>query len=227
MTATTLSIAALADLCEANDIRYLSEKDTTNATTVRYEDRLYRWQQVPAIVDMVAASDDSWKQVVDEELTRRAIARRHAALEASYAAQAPAVAAYLLSLDLNTRGLRDAKAHDLRHLAKQAQRATSNNGLRHEPYRPEAGCTAKLHLRDAVHFSHTQESYSDHVAYVVPVTIAAGANLEVCRRNLQRFAAAARTHTGFAGGGSTYTAELVGTELGYVVVIDQRVSIPD
>lgn len=123
-------------------------------------------------------------------------------------------------------GLRDVKAVDLSSLARQA-RAGSRRQYGPAPYNPEPGCKALLRLREAVHVTWWHDSYADMAVYAVPVDILAGADLDVCRRNLSRFASALRTHTGLAGSGCTYEAALVQNEAGALVVLTQRASIPD
>lgn len=152
---------------------------------------------------------------------------RRAKLEAKRGELPAAVYAYAIAT-FDERGRRIPEPRDLTHIAKAA---TTNNGYRskyHPVYVAEAGCSLRLKLKEAWSIGYCQEAWADHSQYVVPVEgKASGAELEVCKRNLSRFFEAARSTNGLAGYGSSYSHELIETEHGFLVIIDQRSSIPD
>jgi len=98
--------------------------------------------------------------------------------------------------------------------------------LKDRKYKPAGGCGAKLKLKEAVSYGYSQESYADHSYYLIPVEGEIG-DASVCRSNLHQWCEAIRTHNGFAGSGSTFSAELVIEPDGAYVKLDIRASISD
>jgi hypothetical protein len=84
----------------------------------------------------------------------------------------------------------------------------------------------RLKLKEAVSYLYRQEAYADHQEWVVPVEGELG-DEATCHTNLNQFAEALRTTNGMAGVGSSYGFSLQRAGDGWVVVIDQRSSIPD
>lgn len=141
----------------------------------------------------------------------------------------PAIMAFLQARAGETdsrKGLRDVQPVDLSRLGVVARQGSGRTyGPR--PYSPEGGGEARLRLREAVRFTWWHDSYADMAASAIPADIAPGADRAILRRNLARFAESIRSHTGLAGSGSTYEAELIENEAGALVVLTQRASIPD
>jgi hypothetical protein len=95
-------------------------------------------------------------------------------------------------------------------------------------YVPDPACASMLHLSRAIHTATSQETYANYTTYLVPVTIPQDADLDVCRKNLGRFADCLRTHDGMAGSGCTWGAALHGDrETGFLVLLNRRASIAD
>lgn len=191
------------------------------------------WEYDPETYAVCRELPDSWELDVSQVQGERAQAAYNAKRRATYEAQKEPIRSFLLAeLDAgNDRYMRDAEPRDLTDLAKTARQDRRQTlEVRGKktlvgpmPYAPESGCSAKLHLKDAVCYAYEQASYADHSRYAVPVTIEAGADPVVCRRNLGRFMEALRTHNGYAGSGCTWSAEL---RDGFVL-LDCRASISD
>lgn len=213
-----------------SESRYGREYKVGPASYLRY----------PAIADAVKDLPEGWDRQVSDVLSARkkvrndaAQAERDAARRAAYEAiEHPAIRAHLLA-NFETRGYREApKAMDLSWMAKLAasdrrQRGTKGDLYGPTPYKPQPGCNAKLHLKQAIHMAYVQDSYADLTYGAIPVTIENGADLTVCKRNLRAFADACRTHTGMAGSGSNFDLTLMENEGGVFVLFYERASIAD
>jgi hypothetical protein len=153
---------------------------------------------------------DVW-QVQDE----RARAKRAAdLLAAAEAFEAPPAIKRRLVKAVSERGFEAPERSDLTRLRPA------------RPYTPKGGCAARMKLAEAVRFSYRQESYADHSTYLVPVE-GEITDAQACRSNLAAWCESIRTHNGFAGSGSTWSASLVIEPDGAYVEIDCRASISD
>lgn len=141
----------------------------------------------------------------------------------------PAIRAYMLAaLDKDLRGCRAPEACDATHFAKASQRTTSQYGKPRPAYQPKGDCALRLSLAKAVRFTYCQDSYADMSTTLVPVSgDVAKADLKACAANLSEFVRYADSHTGMAGSGCNYSAELVTNEHGAFAIIGCRASISD
>lgn len=137
----------------------------------------------------------------------------------------PAIRAYMLAHQ--DRYSQKPERVDLSAMAKAATTTKNQWGKTRTPYRPEPGCQLRMLLKQAVRASYSQQSYADYSIYLVPVTGEMPADLAICQRNLGNFVRYSDSHTGMAGSGCNYTAELVVNDHGALVVITCRASIAD
>lgn len=204
----------------------------------RYRDGARLWLGVPEVVEMVRDLPMTWTCDVYSLQTFRSKEKMRAERVASYEAQPHGgIRAYLAGLDPDGHGMKKAEPHDMSWICQLARadhrktaRSTRTGKLEtygKGPYEPVEGGRAKLRLKEGVSFSYIQDSYADYTRVAVPAELEAGADRDVCRRNLQRLTEALRTHTGFAGSGSTWSAELVEHEAGAFVIFGGRHSISD
>lgn len=172
-----------------------------------------------------------------DELIEASRVRRRRELKVQYGAILnPAVRAYLLA-QLESRAgeihrFQDCtQPNDMTGLFTAAITRTHNQfGKVLEPYKPDPACPSpSLKAREARCYYVGQNSYSDDQEYVIPVTVKEGTkvDLSLCGRRLSDLVRRADTHTGMAGSGSNWSAQLVSTEHGIVAVLHCRVSIAD
>jgi hypothetical protein len=212
--------------------------DGRRGTTYKVGPRSYL--RYPVLADAVKDLPEGWdRQVLATVLSARkksgtrGQAQRDAERRAAYeVVEHPAIRAHLIA-NFDTRGYREApKPLDLSWMAKLAasdrrQRGTKGDLYGPTPYKPQPGCNAKLHLKQAIRMAFVQDSYADLTYAAIPVTIEEGADLTVCKRNLAAFAEACRTHTGLAGSGSNFDLTLIENEGGVFVLFYERASIAD
>jgi len=181
---------------------------------------------------------DGWCLKVSNLFSERARAAFDAKVDAEIALLPPALR---LAIEKSRHGKQSPKPADLSDLVKTAmtdRRYPSETGRENRdgsrmligpsPYQPKPGCNLRMKLKQAVQFEYQQASYADHTRYVIPVEAKGEVgDLNVCRQNLRDFCEALRTHTGLAGSGCTWSAELVETAEGLVVMLDCRASICD
>jgi hypothetical protein len=209
----------LADLFDKHDLR-------PHATKLRSSTKENDWRGVPKYVDypdimeVVEAldCDHTWRLDVSHLLEERRRERRNRKIQESFAAVDHAgIAAYLMAHESTVRGLKVAEVKDLSYLTDLAR----------GKYRPDPNCRAKLCLSRAVHYAYEQAPYADYNYYAVPAEVAGGASLTACRRNLQAFCDAIKTHNGFAGSGAHWSASIETRNGQYFVVLISRASISD
>lgn len=173
----------------------------------------------PKVFAMADGLPRGWESDVYAVKSERMKAAAEAKLVEAYSSfeAPPAIKAALSSiLDERPRGIKAPERSDLSGLKP----------VRGREYKPAGGCGAKLKLKEAIHYCYSQESYSDDSRYLIPVEGEVG-DPSVCRSNLGKWCEAIRSHNGFAGSGSSYSAELVVSDLGAYVVLYQRASICD
>lgn len=212
---------------------FLEQNDISSPYTTVYDKGRNAAGELPKAIDFIDMAQfgelpEFWTCDVADELGKRSSARHWADVSATVEAiETTETIREFLRIECanRARGFRKPELRNLCDLAKLAMR--SNMGNKKPIYVAESGCDARLHLSRAVCYAYSQESYADHSRYAVPVTIAEGANVEVCKRNLSRFVEALRTHNGYAGSGCTWTAELHTLPAGAFVVFDCRASISD
>lgn len=216
----------LADLFTAAGINSPFSKESGRTVDGRYESGPASWSKVPAIAAKVAGLPAYWDLDVAFVLGKRREAQALAARVATYeAVENATIRAFLLSLDPNGLGMVKAEPIDLTWMIALSRRDNMANGK--PVYQPEPGCKASMKLSAAVHYNYTQEAYADHSRYAVPVELDAAAELTICKRNLQAFCRALRTHNGLAGSGSEWSADLHVGDDGAFVIFDCRASISD
>lgn len=142
----------------------------------------------------------------------------------------PAIRAWMLAKMGQHGFFRAPKRRDLSDFVESAKRTHDQWGKKRAPFKPDPSCPLRLKLKDGVSFGYSQEAYADHSTTLVPVTGEIPkdeATLSRCRANLADFFRRADTHTGWAGSGANWSAELVVTELGAFAVVFCRASISD
>lgn len=200
----------LADLFDNHDLSPHATKKNGWRGVPKYVD-------YPDIMEVVGAldCDDTWRLDVSHLLDVRRRDRRNRKIQESFAAVDHAgIASYLMAHKPTVRGLKVAEVKDLTYLAKMAQ----------GKYNPDPDCRAKLCLSRAVHYAHEQAPYADYNYYAVPAKVAGGASLTACRRNLQAFCDAIKTHN---GSGSHWSASIETRNGQFFVVLISRASISD
>lgn len=218
--------------------REVPRTDGRRGTTYEVGPRSYL--RYPVLADAVKDLPEGWDQQVHsllcfrtQQKSREAEAQRRAERLATYeVVEHPAIRAHLIA-NVDTRGYRETpKPLDLSWMAKLAasdrrQRGTKGDLYGPTPYKPQPGCNAKLHLKQAIRMAFVQDAYADLHYAAIPVTIEEGADLTVCKRNLAAFGEACRTHTGLAGSGSNFDLTLIENEGGVFVLFYERASIAD
>lgn len=138
----------------------------------------------------------------------------------------PAIKHYMRS-QIGQRGQSEPRRFDMSGFAKAAQSTRDQYGKPRKAYQADPTCPLRLHLKDAVSFSYTQEAYADYSTHLVPVTGDLPAGLGPCQRNLAAFFRYADTHTGMAGSGANWSASLEVNEHGAFAIVSCRASISD
>lgn len=157
-----------------------------------------------------------WTVDVANVLGERGTRARHAALRGVVETidTTPAIRQFLRE-NVGSRGFAEPKLVDLSGL-----RTSRRNGV-------EATLGEWVRLDAAVRFAYAQEAWADHIRWAIPIAIADDFDVEARRHELARWCEALRTHTGWAGSGSTFSTELMVNPDGAFLVLDERVSIPD
>lgn len=167
--------------------------------------------------------------VADVMAKRESDRHRQRVMAAVGALDAPAVIKARLQADV-AAGIccRVPEIKDLRFFCESAKRTTDQYGKARPAYTPPADCKLTLKLSRAVLASYSQEAYADMSAYYVPVGgNVTSADYNACIRNLNAFVRYANTHTGWAGSGCSYSADLVIEGDAAYAVITCRASIAD
>ena len=165
-----------------------------------------------------------WALDVSEVLTARAAAARKAKLAAGIEAveTTDAIRAHLRAVfAAGERGFEMPKRYSLTYLRSLAASAEGRSHYR-KNYRAAGTPTLALKLGEAVQYSYSQEAYADYVRYAVPFE-GSVADAVQAKANLRDFCEAITTHTGWAGSGSNWEADL---QDGFVV-LTERASISD
>jgi hypothetical protein len=198
----------------------------------------YSYLRYPVLVEAVADLEDGWQEIVQslinlrlsikvaknkEEAAARLAAHKAKVLAAHEAIEHSAIRAYVVPQSGQRGYDREPQPVDCSWMAKLASSSISTN----KRYEPEPGCKAVLHLKQGLSLYYVQDAYADLSSTAIPVTIEEGADMAVCKRNLARFAAALKTHNGFAGSGSTWSLDLIERPEGVFVLAAARHSISD
>jgi hypothetical protein len=173
-----------------------------------------RYHGHPELFALVDGLPQGWDNDVTRVMNERDSAKAEAAHRAAIEQidTTPAIRAHL-QRTMNDR------------YSRPPERRPFQAGYLRVGYAPEP-CTSRLLCSEAVTFYYEQASYADHSRWLIPVS-GAIADPAKCRGNLSRWCEAMRTHTGYAGSGSNYSATLHITDLGAYVELDQRASISD
>lgn len=194
------------------DSEYLYQRGVTT-----YTPNVYRRHYDAALFALTDGLPMHWwcdvSQVQNERADTAAQLRLQLAID-DFEAPAPIKRHLRESFDRQERGLRAPELRDLTGLKPV------------RPYTPRGGCGARLMLSKSILYRLSQESYADHTGYLVPVE-GEILDADICRSNLAGWCEAIRTHNGFAGSGSSWTATLVIDPDGAYVELDARHSISD
>lgn len=163
-------------------------------------------------------------ELVAREMNRREVVRRIEAFETT-----PAIKLYMRDFAKTAqRGLHAPVKTDMSRFAQSAKRTTDQYHKPVAPWAAKGSCGLVMKLKEAVGFTHTQESYSDDSDTLVPVVgDVTKANLALCQQNVASFFKCGDTHTGMAGSGCNWTASIVTNAAGSFILVHCRASIAD
>lgn len=235
---TLAHACALADLFEARglDSPHSTMRDYSKWWRLDYRGKPFEecapaWAGDPVLMQALEGAPDFWSIDVSTVLSKRSLARAQAArMEATRTFETtPAIRAYMLE-HFDDRGARAPERCDMSWMIERAKRTANQFGRPREPWTPDASkCPLRLKLAEGVSFISTQEAYADHSTTIVPVEgpIPEGEMLAECRRRLSDFARRCDSHTGLAGSGTNWSADLIIRPEGAFALISGRHSICD